>query len=96
LLASQGPERRKELRMEENSQDENSSLRDYWLKKRESKKESKRKRKKKEKTGKRNDKESEENIDQEGQGRAHVKGYSSTPRNSPLSPLATRAIRTAI
>jgi hypothetical protein len=49
LLASQGPERKEnsELRMAEESQDEDISLRDYWKKRGESKKEGKKKRERK-------------------------------------------------
>ena len=67
MLASQGPERKEKLRMAEESQDEESSLRDYWKKRGVTKKEGKKKREKKKKKKERKGKEEADGTDQDSE-----------------------------
>ncbi len=86
MLASQGPERKKELRIEEDSPDEDSSLRDYWLRKKGSKKKWKKKEKADKRSQRRDSEGAEDGTDQEGEGAP--KGTLLDP--TKLTPLTSR------
>ncbi len=70
--------------MEENSQDEDSSLRDYWLKRKEGKKESKKKQEKKKMKDKSKGKEEAGSADHESQG-AHKRTLFNPTKLTPLT-----------